>query len=205
MPQVGIVIGIDGLGKTPLLNLVEQVAKDQGVAVERRRLVDNPHELKEGEAIQRAFREIESWGAGGENQPRLLLYDRFPYPDEWVYGPLMGRKETVWDLSFTFRRMDELLMEHGAKFLYISPPPSPIGASPVESYLHAVQEADEYVDNRDPDVVRHILDSYEFFLEYTQCQHARLYYRQFDEFIARTVLAWFLKGESTSVEPPLLT
>ena len=64
MPQVGIVIGIDGLGKTPLLNLVEQVAKDQGVAVERRRLVDNPHELKEGEAIQRAFREIESWGAG---------------------------------------------------------------------------------------------------------------------------------------------
>lgn len=79
MPKVVVFVGIDGTGKTPMINLIKGFRN-----AEYRRVVDNPLILAPDEAINVLTSELADWDTmPGEH---LVLYDRLPYPDEYVYG-----------------------------------------------------------------------------------------------------------------------
>lgn len=156
---VAIVVGADGLGKTPLVNLLCHLASVvRGIPTESRVTVKDPHKLAVGEAVQKAFEHVAQWKE--EPDDKLLIYDRFPYPDEWIYGPLLRRQNTVWDWEedFNFQRLEALMQEYG-KVVYVY-----VGAGTLEDYLEYTEgRPDEYLDMTDKDTVHHVLSSYQYF------------------------------------------
>jgi hypothetical protein len=87
---IGIVIGIDRTGKTPLIELMRQVDP----SIVRHQIVDSPNEWR---ALSKAGREVERWLIASG----IWVYDRFPYPDEFVYGDNLKRPDFAhWERRF---------------------------------------------------------------------------------------------------------
>jgi hypothetical protein len=87
---VGIVVGIDRTGKTPLIRLMQEVDR----SISRHRIVEDPDDQR---AISKAEREVERWGIDSG----IWVYDRFPYPDEFVYGTNLKLSDFAnWERKF---------------------------------------------------------------------------------------------------------
>lgn len=87
--MVIILIGPDKIGKTPLLSLMKEAILDSKPDRDVRliKIVDvDPSKLSTEELLKRVRQETYKWQEYGDRAD--FLYDRFPWPDEFVYGPL---------------------------------------------------------------------------------------------------------------------
>jgi len=83
-----IFVGPDGVGKTALTELVAKVLRDRAI---RYQLVTPPASLDKFErglkGVGWALREVTTWT---DSEGGLLIYDRFPIPDEFIYNDNMN-------------------------------------------------------------------------------------------------------------------
>lgn len=120
-----IFIGIDGTGKTPLIEEMKKAVLFDDTAltliqpafsVTVKQLVPDPFKYAPGKTIDVAIEEFEVWSSYQDTyveKTELVLYDRFPIPDELVYGTTeLGVNE--------FNAIDKVVRENAA-FVYIEP------------------------------------------------------------------------------------
>jgi hypothetical protein len=163
-------VGIDQTGKTELCELLE---KESDGAAEVRRIVDHPNDP---DTLTKAGREVKGWSGMPVG---LIVYDRFPYPDEFVYG----KKLKLSDLVHWERR----IAESGArvKVVYCEP-------QNISLYQHRVREnPDEHFDMSNMEVFLDHVSHYKRWLVQTRLPVFRLNSDNiYDEEVARRVLAW---------------
>jgi hypothetical protein len=117
-PKIGIVIGLDGLGKTPLLELMA----DLDDRVEVRQLVPDPTDKSLADPLVLGMQEVHLWEMSRED--RIFLYDRFPWPDDWVYSSLNGHRNTWRGAPGSKHQiLESRLLAHQVRFVYVEPPP----------------------------------------------------------------------------------
>jgi hypothetical protein len=109
-----IMAGIDGLGKTALAGSMCRMCTPIHNKYAQRallvRLVDNPHKLTRGEALITAARYTTSWDDSRDGT--LFVHDRFPVPDEFVYGTGTQVEARTW-LKF--------MTDYLVTFVYVYP------------------------------------------------------------------------------------
>jgi hypothetical protein len=182
-----IVVGIDGVGKSPLIRLIEEsspLVKALVVAP------SDPNVAKDvpGSTLQIAAKQIRKWGSMSSEHSAYAyyVYDRFPYPDEFVYGPLFGGsaiREQDLDL------WDAICVSHGVRFIYVEPERDAAGS--LEPYCQRMTETpDPYVRTHNGNVAQGILDRYEAIRERSSVPWLRLQHTWFGKEDAKRVLRW---------------
>jgi hypothetical protein len=155
--RVVVFIGIDGTGKSNLIELVKQI--EPLVEVRRVRAAVNPFLLSVGESTHILQTEIWSW-TNESSEDKIILYDRLPLPDEFVYGNQMSQE----DLAF----YDHLCELAGVKFVYCQP-------ADAKDYRRAkAQEPDEFFATHTPLMYDLIMERYDYFLHHTKCPVLRM-------------------------------
>jgi hypothetical protein len=174
-----IVVGIDGVGKSPLIRLIE-TASPYYRALLVAPTDPNVAKDKPGSTIRIAVEQIRQWGLmngrSSHSDATTHVYDRFPYPDEFVYGPLFGgsaiREQDldVWDA---------ICVSHGVKFVYIEPERDAAGS--LEPYCKRMTEnPDPYVHTENGNVAQGLLERYEVVMGRSSVPWLRLQYKWFD-------------------------
>ena len=109
---LGIVVGLDGCGKTSLIGLMKDV--DPSITVKKVVESGESRSLQAGETLRRAQTHMAVWDAM-KNDPQgkhhTLIYDRFPYPDDYIYQSGGGLTAEKWPLY------QRTMAEFGARFI----------------------------------------------------------------------------------------
>lgn len=87
MAKVIILIGPDGLGKTPLGKMMDE---KEGIEYRQVQAAKDPREMTQDAILESAFLEIDKWRH--DDRDVTYVYDRFPFPDDWVYQEISGKK-----------------------------------------------------------------------------------------------------------------
>jgi hypothetical protein len=123
--MIGVLTGLDQLGKSSLLKIMQDVNPD--IKVRKVVAAEEYKTLGTQEAERRAFVEIDFW----HEDMGQLIYDRFPFPDEFVYGPISTPPRHThlnnWDV------IEGPMRAHGVKIVYI------------HSTRHTLDHVDPYV------------------------------------------------------------
>lgn len=142
---IAIVVGIDGLGKTPLIELMKEV--NPSIEVRKPIPAKNP-ELSLNMSLLEALKESRTWTPYLQDN-RLLIYDRFPYPDAFVYDKYSSPD---WDL---IGRWDDLLLLHGVVLVYVQP------WNRLVYLMTKAKDPDEHFDTHEDKVFDEIISRYE--------------------------------------------
>jgi len=184
---IAIIVGIDGVGKSALI----QILCENNVAVWPHVVVRDPNVAKDapGSTVLAAAEQIRQWGTYAREN-RLHLYDRFPFPDEYVYGPLFGGsaiREQDIDL------WDSIIESHGVKFVYISPEgwaPNDVDRNLEKYCARMAGDPDPHVRVHRPHVAQGILDRYDYIRERSSVPWLLLNYKWFTSSDAQRVFKW---------------
>jgi hypothetical protein len=182
--SIGVLIGMDGLGKTALCEML-----DRFVGVETVRLINDPRALYHGQSLISAARETTRWDSA-VNGWATLIYDRFPYPDEFIYGDALDNRNlrVTWDL---------MMQDYDVRFIYVNPPES------MSEYLDMMKERPDNILGDMSTVALKIYHRYNQWLSSTLCSVLRVNHKHFEEEDARTILEFIraprLKGKTTHV------
>jgi hypothetical protein len=175
---VGIVIGIDKQGKTTLINEMKKVLPEVRV----RKVVEHPRQFHTDDILRIAAQHVLSWKAD-EGAP--IIYDRFPIPDEFIYGEATGADALAsWEEAMT----------SVAKVSYIYVYPSVLTRYMERAHgLH-----DDAVDIKDPETVKRLLRKYHEFTLQTNTPLLRLSSSDFfTDSDATDCLRFILQGSLT--------
>jgi hypothetical protein len=186
--RVGIVVGIDGLGKTPLIELMRQLDP----SIEVRCLIkpdEDPRRLRPKETLKRAFVEVAEWQRLGDD--KTIIYDRFPWPDEFVYGGLAIDEFEMFDFFFSN-------LPRPPRAIYIYP-----HSMPVYTTMMA-RCPDPYFSTHDPHVYGLIMQRYNFWREHTRIRIYSFATEWFTEFQARLALNYICDDGLLSKGVPTL-
>jgi hypothetical protein len=149
-----ILAGIDGLGKTPLANLMRNEAYYRAGGfqgrVQVRQVIKDPRSLTRGLAQIHAARETRDWD--NMRPDDLYIYDRFPYPDEYVYGQMTTAELMTWH---------KWIAQYNVKFVYVHP-------TDLVTYVkHQKEHPDLFLPQLvNPAFARALLDHYTIFFEH---------------------------------------
>lgn len=118
--HVGIFVGLDQLGKTPLI----QLCADIDPRVRKVQLLKDPRTVGPEVPIQMAESEVSKWETlhgTPLTQDLFLLYDRFPYPDDYVYQEFtqQPRKKSLFEKRLQILEKRMTLVDVG--IVYIEP------------------------------------------------------------------------------------
>jgi hypothetical protein len=119
----------------------------------------------------------------------LHLYDRFPYPDEFVYGPLFGGS-AIRELDLDV--WDSIVESHGIKFVYVQPEGWSAGkGGNLEKYCtRMAADLDPHVSVHNGNVAQGILERYDYIRERSSVPWLLLNYKWFTNSDASKVLKW---------------
>jgi hypothetical protein len=180
-PKIAVIVGLDGLGKTPLINLMRR----EDPRVETHQLVPDPRKV---DPLSLAAREVARWDSAPlAYEDRILIYDRFPWPDDWVYSLLRTDADAdVWQGAPgpKHQRLERRMQTLGVRFVFLEPPSW-------KAYIRKM------VENPDP-LVRTVQlpllrGRYTQWLERAQALNVRVMRvtaRHFTSDDARTILNW---------------
>lgn len=190
---IAIFCGIDGVGKTPLIRLLEE---HSGTLVQAHVVVRDPNVAKSnpGSTILVAAEQIRQWGRMSSN--RLHLYDRFPFPDEFVYGPLFGGS-AIRELDLDL--WDSIMESHGVKFVYVQPEGWDKDRNLEKYCARMASDPDPYVRVHNGNVAQGILERYESIRERSSVPWLLLSYKWFTSNDAQKVLKWLLQTRHRDV------
>lgn len=164
-----IIVGMDRTGKTPLVQLIKKGERRAVV----KRIVDSPFDQ---DALSKAGLEVASWRG---DDKRLLVYDRFPYPDEFVYGKNLRR------VDFPYWEQRMRATDADIRFVYCEP-------NNLTAFQRRVaDDPDVHFDMTDMEVITEHSGKYKTWL--TQCTFPILRLScdtMFDAERARRVVAW---------------
>lgn len=148
--KIGIFIGLDMLGKTPLIELVKQQNPMRTLV---RQVLKDPRKMTPLEVERAALSEMAEWPKIKERDC-TVLYDRFPYPDEFVYR--VGINE------IQMYGWENLLSEWNVTIFYVY-------SSSYEKYLEKIgDERDPIFPTHEMDLYQKLVRRYDFFLETTR-------------------------------------
>jgi hypothetical protein len=173
--HIGIVIGMDRLGKTALVEMMANADP----TVETLHLNLDPRTLGYGQSLIWAARQTVDWDDPVMHW-KTLIYDRFPYPDEMVYGIALQEKRLreTWEL---------LCAEFEVKIVYVE------GPDAISDYMQIVaKDPDEYYGNMGS-IVYKALHAYKAFLKETKLPVLRVKHKYFTSLDARRILD-FIQG-----------
>ena len=194
---VAIIVGIDGVGKSALIELIK--GHNRNSYVKAHVVVRDPNVAKDspGSTVLAAAEQIRQWGTFSRDN-RLHLYDRFPFPDEYVYGPLFGGsaiREQDLDL------WDCIMESHGVKFVYIRPEGwDPETSTNLEKYCaRMADDPDPHVNVHNGNVAQKILERYENIRERSSVPWLLLNYKWFTSADAQRVFKWILQPRHRDV------
>jgi hypothetical protein len=111
-----IVCGIDGTGKTPLIDMVVKAWNDPDspdgpeMIVHRPPMAVNPTKWEPIDCFEYVIESMYLW----KNNRGIWIYDRFPFPDELVYGT----REYMKGFAVV---MGDILDRAGVKVVYLEP------------------------------------------------------------------------------------
>jgi hypothetical protein len=166
-----LVVGIDRTGKTPLIRLMQRVDPQ----IVYRRLVDTPQVEY---SLSAAKYEIGVW----KRNRRLLVYDRFPYPDEFVYGSQLSR--------MGFPEWEAAIARCGTPVVAVYVEPHNLSAF----RTRAAQDPDAHFDMTDMDIVLEHVGRYKTWLTQTAIPVLRMSCdKEFGISDAKQVLDWVRK------------
>lgn len=194
---IAIFVGIDGVGKTSLIDLIVK----NFPSVKAHVVVSDPNVAKAqpGSTVRAAAEQIRQWGYMGSVMNEYHLYDRFPFPDEYVYGPLFGGSAIrEQDLSL----WDAIMVSHEVKFVYIRPETGPGGD--LTPYCTRMSiDPDPYVRTHNGNVAQRILDRYEYLRERSSVPWLLLDYQWFELSQARFVFQWIASSNANALSTKL--
>lgn len=193
---IAIFVGIDGVGKTSLIDLIVKNFPSTMAHV----VVPNPNVAKDqpGSTVQAAAEQIRKWGyMDGEYSHHL--YDRFPFPDEYVYGPLFGESAIrEQDLNL----WDAIMVSHEVRFVYIRPEGALEGN--LTPYCTRMSiDPDPFVRTHNGNVAQGILDRYEHLRERSSVPWLLLDYQWFELSHARFVYQWIASSNASVLSTKL--
>jgi hypothetical protein len=176
---VGIVVGLDRQGKTTLIGEMKKVLPE----VRDRKVVNDPSKHDRVDLLRHSAMHVNSWEKD-EGPP--IIYDRFPYPDDFIYGG-MATWEEMWSWE------DAMMRAAKVSLIYVYPPT-------LTRYMERTQgKIDPHgVAINDIDVVKGILGRYHQFVTHTTFPLLRI---SSDDWLteaqAKTALQFILQGALT--------
>jgi hypothetical protein len=156
-----IFVGIDGTGKTPLIQcvysaFVKLLSTDRGSSsrrfksVHKVQLVPNPFETTRENIITETNSTLRKW-CTEDHSKHLWLYDRFPIPDEYVYGEMSDQE------------LDRWVERIGVNALYVYLQPTNL-----DDYLkHKLSDPDPLYPVHERQFAEHVLSRYQQFFSVT--------------------------------------
>lgn len=159
-------VGLDGVGKTPLIGMLANSLRHDGYDVEVIQTIADPRGMTHDEIMTAANKVavnllVERDDAETRREHKYILLDRFPFPDEYVYGS----RGVSADEFFSW---DNSVRQLGLRYVLIQPPS-------VDSYIahqttkHLDDDKQEYQPIRDTGWVAERMRRYDLFARRTTC------------------------------------
>lgn len=123
-----IVVGPDRIGKTPFIEIAQKLRPNW--LFRRPPAADDPLGFSQQAKVEYCLDQIEDWGfQGGLAEDKVIVYDRFPFPDEIVYGPIIGpeAQTSIWEPISAWADIHRYLVESEVLLLLIVPESSKVG------------------------------------------------------------------------------
>jgi hypothetical protein len=155
MVKIGIIEGIDKVGKTTLIKHMQNI--DPKIQV--RKTLTDPTDMTTSRILDIADEHIRSWSEAPKDA--TIIYDRFPYPSEFVYRFTRDGHEGL-NRSYCMDLIEHSLKEFDVSYIYIEP------AKPWDYMKRVAEDPDPLFETHKPDVLFGMLKRYAEWIQTTK-------------------------------------